>query len=102
MVSKPLRLFGEGLSISMKPFNIHVHVCPGYIKTAMTENHTFKMPGIMTVEEAVKKMFKGIKREKAMVIFPKITLFKIKIFQSIPLLYRMALSKMPKKEPMKF
>ena len=43
----------EGLRIQLRSRGIAVTtICPGFIKTPMTDVNEFKMPGLMTAEQA--------------------------------------------------
>lgn len=66
-----VRGFGEGLRGAYRQYGITVSViCPGYIRTPMTEVNTFPMPLIMTVEKAVRKIQFGIAFSRSRIAFP--------------------------------
>lgn len=45
-------------------------VCPGYVRTAMTANNRFPMPGLMDADRAVQIMLRGIAAGRTRVTFP--------------------------------
>ncbi len=45
-------------------------ICPGFIRTPMTEHHSFPMPFLMDADEAARKMVAAIDARKALYIFP--------------------------------
>lgn len=66
-----VRVYGEALRGNLRDFGIKVNVvCPGYIKTAMTDANDFYMPFLMTAEKAAKKIAVGLKKNKSRIAFP--------------------------------
>jgi short-subunit dehydrogenase len=45
-------------------------VCPGYIRTPMTEGNRFPMPGLMDADRAAAIVLRGIARGRRRVVFP--------------------------------
>jgi len=63
--------WGEALCTRMKPFGVEVTtICPGYVKSAMTDANKFKMPFLMERDKAVDIMRRGLESGKARVAFP--------------------------------
>lgn len=61
----------ETLKIDLEPFGIDVSIVnPGFVDTPMSRNNTFPMPGIISVDEAARSMFAGIRKRKFVVLFP--------------------------------
>jgi short-subunit dehydrogenase len=80
-----IRIFGEALYNDLKKYNVSVTtICPGFIKTPLTDKNNFKMPFLMDVEKAVKKIINGIEKKKKIVIFPKIIYYIIKFIDFLP------------------
>ncbi len=66
-----VRVYGEALRGNLKQFGISVNViCPGYVKTPMTDVNEFPMPFLMEVERAAKIIKCGLKSNKSRVAFP--------------------------------
>ncbi len=69
-----IRVYGEGLRASLKPFNIQVNViCPGFVKTALTDFNDFKMPFLMDAAAAVVIIEKGLQKNQGRIAFPRPT-----------------------------
>lgn len=66
-----VRIYGEALRFELAPHGIAVNViCPGFIKTPMTEVNRFKMPFLMDVERAAQIIKRGLERNQARIAFP--------------------------------
>lgn len=67
-----VRTYGEGLRGSLKKSGIQVSViCPGYIKTPLTDKNDFYMPLIMDADTAAKRMIQGLARNASRIAFPR-------------------------------
>jgi short-subunit dehydrogenase len=61
----------EGLRIQLRSRGIAVTtICPGFIKTPMTEVNEFKMPGLMTAEKAAQIIVRALGKKRKVVNFP--------------------------------
>lgn len=66
-----VRIYGESLRGELARFGVGLTVvCPGFVKTPMTEVNNFPMPFVMTAQQAAKLIKKGITRNAARVAFP--------------------------------
>ncbi|MBL6664922.1 MAG: SDR family NAD(P)-dependent oxidoreductase [Rickettsiales bacterium] len=66
-----VRVYGEGLRGNLHNFGIKVNViCPGYVKTPMTDANKFPMPFLMPVEKAAKIIKTGLDKNKSRIAFP--------------------------------
>lgn len=75
----------EGLRREVKPRGVTVTtICPGFIKTPMTDTNDFPMPFMMSVEKAARKIAKAIDAKKKVYNFPWQTHGLIKIAQALP------------------
>ena len=94
-----IRFLGSALRAELKPFNIKVNIiCPGYIKTPMTEVNKFPMPFIMEADKATKYIKKQLAKNNPLIIFPKILYFSMKLINLLPIwLADYLLLKLPKK-----
>ena len=67
-----VKAWGEALRGWLKSDNIKVNVvCPGFIKTPLTDVNVFKMPFLMQPDKAAKIIQKGIHKNKPIIAFPK-------------------------------
>ncbi len=63
--------FMEGLRIQLRDRGIAVTtICPGFVATPMTEVNQFKMPFLLTAEEAAKQIVGALRRRKKVLDFP--------------------------------
>ena len=78
--------FAESLYFDMIRKNVKVSViCPGFIKTPMTDQNDFPMPMIKSTEYAADKIYLGILKKNGFEIhFPKTFTFLMKIIQILP------------------
>ncbi len=66
-----VRVYAESLRGNLADFGIEVNaVCPGYIKTPMTDVNDFYMPFLMEVEKAAKIIKAGLEKNKSRLAFP--------------------------------
>lgn len=65
------RVLGEGLRLRLKPHGVKVSViCPGFVKTPMTDRNNFTMPFLMNAEKAAKVIQIGLAMDKGRISFP--------------------------------
>jgi short-subunit dehydrogenase len=61
----------EGLRIQLRGRGIHVTtICPGFIKTPMTDVNNFKMPFLMSADKAAQRIVRALKRRQKVYNFP--------------------------------
>ena len=79
--------FTESLYFEMKRKNIRVSlVCPGFIKTPMTDKNDFPMPMIKSPEFAAEQIFNGLTKKNVFEIhFPKMFTFFLKFLRILPI-----------------
>ena len=62
---------GQGWRDALSPHDVGVTVaCPGYLLTAMTANHSFKMPFAVSPDDAAETIAKGVARNRGRVTVP--------------------------------
>lgn len=80
-----LNTFMEGLRIQLKPRGIHVStICPGFIKTPMTEVNDFEMPWVMEADKAAQIILNGINKKVAVLRFPWQTSLLMRVVSLLP------------------
>lgn len=80
-----VRFYSEALAASLKPYNVNVTaICPGFIKTPMTDVNQFSMPFLMQPETAAKLIAQAIERRSVRFAFPFITAFVAQLIGLIP------------------
>lgn len=66
-----VRAYGEGLRGELKPHGVKVNVvCPGFIKTPMTDVNPYPMPFLMSAAKAAGIIAAGLEKNKARIAFP--------------------------------
>ena len=75
----------ESLTIDLKPKNIAVTtICPGFIKTPLTDKNAHGMPFIIEADVAALKIAKAIEKKKALLLFPWQMAIVITFLNKIP------------------
>lgn len=69
-------LRGRGVSVTT--------LCPGFVKTPMTAANTFWMPGLLTAEEAARRMLRAIARGDKVYNFPRVTSVLTRLAARLP------------------
>lgn len=66
-----VRVYGEGLRGWLARSHVQVNVvCPGFIKTPMTDINPYHMPGLMSAEKAARIIAQGLAKNKGRIAFP--------------------------------
>lgn len=66
-----VRAYGEALRPLLKKSGVGVSViCPGFIKTPLTDKNDFDMPFMMPVEKAARIIHDGLASNRAVIAFP--------------------------------
>lgn len=66
-----LRVYGEGLRGWLARSDVKVNVvCPGFIKTPLTDVNPYHMPFLMSADKAAEIIAKGLARNKSRIAFP--------------------------------
>jgi len=97
-----VRFYGEALRPKLARHGIKVSViCPGFIRSRMTDTNDFKMPFFMETDKAVTYMISKINDEKKNIHFPWQMSIIIKLVAMIPSCILSALLKfLPDKKPL--
>lgn len=76
---------GESLKVELEPKNIDVKIiCPGFVKTPLTDKNDFSMPMIIEAEEAARAIAKGLVSNSFEIHFPKKFTFIMKLIRVLP------------------
>lgn len=65
------------------PVTVHT-VCPGYLRTALTAQNQFSMPGLMEPEAAAQRMLARIARGHTHIVLPRRTGWLSRLFGCLP------------------
>lgn len=75
----------EGLRIQLREHNIAVTtICPGFVRTPMTDVNTFKMPWLVEPAEAGRRIVRALNRRKKVYNFPWQMALVVKMFRWLP------------------
>ena len=75
----------RALKVSLKPKNIDVSViCPGFVKTELTDRNDFPMPAIISAELAAEQIIEGIAKRNHEIHFPKRFTLTLKLISLLP------------------
>jgi NAD(P)-dependent dehydrogenase (short-subunit alcohol dehydrogenase family) len=75
----------ESLRIDLLPLGIKaLTVCPGFVRSDLTAENTFRMPFLMEPTDAAARIADGIAREKAEIVFPLPMMLAMKAVRVIP------------------
>ena len=80
-----VRIYGEGLRGALHKTGVNVHViCPGFVKSRMTDANDFSMPFLMEAEKAAQTIQAGIAKNKGRIAFPWPMFLTLWIFAALP------------------
>jgi short-subunit dehydrogenase len=80
-----VNVYLEGLRIQLRGKGIAVTtLCPGFVKTPMTEVNEFKMPFLLQADEAARRMVRALERRKKFYGFPWQTNLLMKLTRWLP------------------
>ncbi len=94
-----VRIYGEALRGHLADKGVAVSViCPGYVKSPMTEVNDFPMPLLMEAEKAAAIIARGLARERGRIAFPRRLYAAVWLLALLPpRLTDPLLSRLPKK-----
>ena len=76
---------GESLKVEYEPKNIDVKIiCPGFIKTPLTDKNDFPMPMMITADKAANAIANGLSARGFEIHFPKKFTWLMKIINIMP------------------
>ena len=80
-----VRVYGESLRGALRADGIGVTVvCPGFVRSRMTDANTFRMPLLMDTDRAARIIRRGLARNKARIAFPWPTYFGAWLAATLP------------------
>lgn len=76
----------KSLAVDLAPLGIDVSlVHPGFIKTPLTDKNDFKMPFLLSAEDAAERIVRGLDRKKFLIQFPMRFMFILKAVSLLPM-----------------
>ncbi|AJQ95022.1 SDR family NAD(P)-dependent oxidoreductase [Gynuella sunshinyii] len=85
--------FTESLYAEAPPTTDIKLICPGFVRTPMTDKNRFKMPMIIEPEQAAEAIVKGLNSQHFEIHFPKKFTLLLKVLQSLPYRIKLSLSR---------
>jgi len=75
----------DSLRVELRPRGIHcTTICPGWIRTPLTENLPDPKPNLMSVEQAARQIVAAIQRRRRFYAFPLGTLMMVRLLRWLP------------------
>lgn len=71
------------IDLKEKGFDVYL-ICPGFVKTPMTDKNDFEMPSLITPEAAALEIINGFEKGKFEIHFPKRFTNMLKILRHLP------------------
>jgi short-subunit dehydrogenase len=96
-----VRTWAEGLRPDYALLGVEINViCPGYVKSAMTDRNHFHMPLLMDTGRAARIIARGLAANRARIVFPWRMYWALRLVGALPeaLLDRI-LPRLPRKRP---
>ena len=80
-----VNVYLDGLRIHLRGTGVQVTtVCPGFVTTPMTAANTFHMPGLMTAEDAARRIVRAIRAGRKVYNFPWRLHLMVKLSRWLP------------------
>jgi short-subunit dehydrogenase len=77
--------FTETLYLDLHPRNLGVYLInPGFVKTPLTDRNEFRMPHLISAEEAAASMIEGLERGEFEIAFPKAFVRTLAFLRRLP------------------
>jgi NAD(P)-dependent dehydrogenase (short-subunit alcohol dehydrogenase family) len=75
----------DGLRVELRPLGIATTtICPGWIRTRLTEQVDAAMPGLMELPDATRRMLEAIRQRKPFCAFPTGSLWRVRALAWLP------------------
>jgi NAD(P)-dependent dehydrogenase (short-subunit alcohol dehydrogenase family) len=79
------RNFFEGLALDLSKESIPVSIiCPGFVRTPLTDKNDFPMPGRIEPDDAAERIVRGMRTQKSEIHFPKRFTWVLKFISFLP------------------
>jgi short-subunit dehydrogenase len=77
--------FAEALYLDLRPRGLGVYLInPGFVKTPLTDRNEFRMPALITAEEAAGEILSGLRAGKFEIHFPRRFTGALKLLRLLP------------------
>ena len=80
-----IRVYGEALRLQCRPHNVKINVvCPGFVKTPMTDQNPFPMPFKISAERAANLIKTGLEKDRPQIAFPWPMVWAVRLIAALP------------------
>jgi short-subunit dehydrogenase len=80
-----MRIHCEGMRLELRGTGVKVTtICPGFIRTPLTDKNDFNMPALLEVDDAARRIVKAIARKRRVYNFPKRLWWLVKLGTHTP------------------
>ncbi|MEQ9491029.1 MAG: SDR family NAD(P)-dependent oxidoreductase [Alphaproteobacteria bacterium] len=80
-----VKTYGEALRGNLMPHGVEVStICPGFVRTPMTDANPYKMPFLMEADRAARIIRRGLRRNKTVIAFPWQMHWAVSILSLLP------------------
>lgn len=80
-----VRMWGDSLRPDLAADGIALSViCPGFVRSPMTDVNSFRMPFLMEAERAAEIVLAGLDRERSLIAFPLRAYFAVRLVAALP------------------
>jgi short-subunit dehydrogenase len=77
--------FAETLYLDLRPRNVGVYlVMPGFVKTPLTDRNDFRMPDLISADQAASEIVEGLRAGRFEIHFPRSFTRKLKLLRLLP------------------
>jgi len=75
----------ESINAELGRYDVAVQVvCPGFVRTPLTDKNEFPMPYLMEVDDAVDRIWRGLQGSDFEIAFPRRFVWQLKTMKSLP------------------
>jgi len=94
-----VKAYAEALRGQIRLSGVKINViCPGFVKSRITDQNNFKMPGFMQADSAAKLIANGLRKNKPVIAFPSTMVFGAWFLSILPsFLFQWVADKLPNK-----
>ncbi|HXZ86841.1 MAG TPA: SDR family NAD(P)-dependent oxidoreductase, partial [Myxococcota bacterium] len=80
-----VRTWAEGLRPDYARLGVEINaLCPGYVKSPMTDANDFAMPLLLSTERAARIIARGLARNRARIVFPRRLYWALRAAAALP------------------
>lgn len=75
----------ESLKPELDGFGVQLQlVCPGFVRTPLTDKNDFPMPFLMELEDAAEAFYRGLMSDRFEIVFPRRLAYLMKVVRLLP------------------